>query len=399
MASFSEASCPHLSLPVEMDELMTSSSLNLAWPVCQKCSMHVDVTCPRNVGNSECEDACLRGRASGLNVNRPAFTVSPEFGASRIRPLHSPSGNVGRRLLEDELSEDVSSVFPGAGYGARHHWNVPSEDEESLEPPLPLCSDVGESPRHLPRPVPARLPLYAVDPQCPRCPAPPVYMLPSHTHEQQKHMQARPMPLKAAVPTPRVRDSPGVMTEACVLPSQPIRTGQEVRRTISLPDDCRTVFITYSVDVAEEIFPFVRFLINQGFRPAIDIFDNAVRQMDVNKWMDGYLKDKSVLIIMVISPKYKLDIEGDGSDQHGLHTKYIHSQLQNEFIQQRCLNFRLVPVLFPNANPSHVPMWLQSTRVFRWPHDAQDLLLRLLREERYIAPQLSRDLTISIRPV
>ncbi|KAB5517041.1 hypothetical protein PHYPO_G00184910 [Pangasianodon hypophthalmus] len=416
MASCSEASCPHLSLPVEMDEVMTSSSLNLAWPACQKCSARADdITPPRNdimVNDGrevECSDACLRDRALGLKVNGPAFPVATptELGASRTHHVPRPLGGVFRLPLEDELCENVSAMFPEAGYGVKRHWNVPSEDEESLEPPLPLRSDVGETEHRFARPGPTRSPLYAVDPQCLRCPPPPVNLLPPHIHEHQK--QARQMHLKPAVPmatpqaTTRVRDTPDVMTEACVLPSQPIRTGrvlaQEVRRTISLPDDCRTVFITYSVDVAEEIFPFVTFLINQGFRPAIDIFDNAVRQMDVNKWMDSYLKDKSVLIIMVISPKYKIDIEGDGSDQHGLHTKYIHSQLQNEFIQQRCLNFRLVPVLFPSANQSHVPLWLQSTRVFRWPRDAQDLLLRLLREERYIAPPLGRDLTLSIRPL
>ncbi|XP_066533272.1 E3 ubiquitin ligase TRAF3IP2 isoform X2 [Hoplias malabaricus] len=192
------------------------------------------------------------------------------------------------------------------------------------------------------------------------------------------------------------------MSEVYVPLSRPIAGHtplQEVRRTISLPDDCRTVFITYSVDTAKEILPFVKFLIHHGFRPAIDIFENAVQQMDVNKWMDGYLKDKSVLIIMVISPRYKIDVEGDGSDQHGLHTKYIYTQMQNEFIQQRCLNFRLVPVLFPNANQSHVPMWLQSTRLFHWPQDAQDLLLRLLREEKFIPPPLGKELTLTIRPL
>ncbi|XP_030628733.1 adapter protein CIKS-like [Chanos chanos] len=193
------------------------------------------------------------------------------------------------------------------------------------------------------------------------------------------------------------------MSELCVSPSKGPAPGQiptqEIRKTISLPDDCRNVFITYSVDTAEEIIPFVGFLTAQGFRPAIDIFDDPVRRMDINKWMDSYLKDKSVLIIVVISPKYKIDIEGDCIDEHGLHTKYIHTQLQNEFIQQRCLNFRIVPVLFPNANTSHVPIWLQSTRLYRWPQDVQDLLLRLLREERYIVPPLGKELTLTVRPI
>lgn len=43
---------------------------------------------------------------------------------------------------------------------------------------------------------------------------------------------------------------------------------------------------------------------------------------------DQFVFQKSVLIIVVISPKYKTDVEGDGSDQHGLHTKYIYTQVR-----------------------------------------------------------------------
>lgn len=174
---------------------------------------------------------------------------------------------------------------------------------------------------------------------------------------------------------------------------------REKRRTISLPDECRNVFITYSSDISSEIFPFIEFLTKQGFRPAIDIFDDPIRRMDINQWKDAYLKDPSTLIIIAISPQYKADIEGSVVDSHGLHTKYIHSMIQNEFIQQGSLNLRFIPLLFLNASQKHVPCWLQNTRVYRWPQDTEDLLLRLLREERYIPPPVPLELTLIIRPV
>lgn len=42
---------------------------------------------------------------------------------------------------------------------------------------------------------------------------------------------------------------------------------------------------------------------------------------------DRGVLQKSVLIIVVISPKYREDVEGNGDDEHGLHTKYIHNQV------------------------------------------------------------------------
>ncbi|XP_039641247.1 E3 ubiquitin ligase TRAF3IP2-like isoform X2 [Perca fluviatilis] len=173
----------------------------------------------------------------------------------------------------------------------------------------------------------------------------------------------------------------------------------EKRRTISLPEECRNVFITYSSDISSEIIPFVDFLTKQGFRPAIDLFDNPIRRMDINKWKDSCLKDQSALIVIAISPKYKADIEGCVVDTHDLHTKYIHTMMQNEFIQQGSLNFRFIPLLFFNASQKHVPNWLQNTRVYRWPQDAEDVLLRLLRKERYVPPPVPPELSLIIRPV
>ncbi|XP_026196201.1 uncharacterized protein LOC113148652 isoform X2 [Anabas testudineus] len=173
----------------------------------------------------------------------------------------------------------------------------------------------------------------------------------------------------------------------------------EKKRTISLPDECRNIFITYSSDASSEIVPFVDFLTKHGFRPAVNIYDKSIRCMDINKWKDSYLNDPSILIVIAITPKYKSDIEGSVVDSHGLHTKYIHSIMQNEFIQQGSLNFRFIPVLFLNASQKHVPSWLQNTYIYRWPQDTEDLLLRLLRVERYVPPAVPLELTLIIKPV
>ncbi|XP_036398904.1 adapter protein CIKS [Megalops cyprinoides] len=366
----------------------------------------------------------------GLRL-QPCGVGDPEGDAKSIPPLGEGgvSGRSGQNRPENLPSKDT-------GYES----HVQKEQDE-LDPPLPLRSDIGYTMAPQGRynnrsgcgpymPPPDVCPMGCrclYSPRCPELPRgdmdPRLFM---HQHKQPVghahlpgHHPASQVDVghwrgpevwpgnpeaECAVNVPYYEAPPlEVMSEVSVRPSPLQPRGpaeaQGKRKTISLPDECRNVFVTYSVDSASEIVPFVEFLTNQGFRPAIDIFDNQVRSMDINNWMDSYLKDKSVLIIIVISPQYKADIEGSGLDEHGLHTKYIHSMMQNEFIQQGSLNFRFIPVLFPNATQKHVPGWLQNTRVYRWPRDLEDLLLRLLREERYIPPPLAKEVTLTIRPV
>lgn len=47
----------------------------------------------------------------------------------------------------------------------------------------------------------------------------------------------------------------------------------------------------------------------------------------------------------------------------------------------------------------HVPSWLQNTRVYQWPQEKEDLLLGLLRVEKYAPPPVSTGLTMTMRPV
>lgn len=436
MESFPDC-CPHLSMPVETDESMTSSSLNLAWPACQQCeSQNLTEAGKSGVPRPEmCVHDASRvhylDRGYGLQPEDLRVSAFRKQSISDSHPPESPAGlpsfylpqsprqhlQIDRRSHIEDLSEHFSRV------NLHHHCNSTvlyshtqksvTEDEESIEKPRPLRTDQGEDFCRFPSSkkagfygeCPPERVLYHWHGQPAHYPQPnyPLHQpLPGY-YVQNRHISREPAIANPPQGTSGQSTAPvrELMSEVCVQPSQASAVGhpQTLRRNISLPDICRDLFITYSMDIATELMPFVSFLINQGFRPAIDIFEDRVRQMDINKWMDSFLKNKSVLIIVVISPKYKADVEGEESDQHGLHTKYIHTQIQNEFILQRCLNFRLVPVLFPNANQTHVPLWLQSTRLYRWPEDSKDLLLRLLREEKYIVPPLGKELTLTIKPL
>lgn len=171
-------------------------------------------------------------------------------------------------------------------------------------------------------------------------------------------------------------------------------------RISDLDIEHRKVFITYSLDNAEPVFCLAGFLLANGFLTAFDLFEASLRGMNTISWMDGYLSNMNVKIIIAISPQYKLDVDREGErSNHGLHTKYIHRMMQTQFIHQGCINYRFIPIIFPGASEEHVPIWLRNTITYRWPHDMKRIILRLMCTEEYIRPPLGNLPPLTITPI
>ncbi|XP_051769402.1 E3 ubiquitin ligase TRAF3IP2 [Ctenopharyngodon idella] len=162
-----------------------------------------------------------------------------------------------------------------------------------------------------------------------------------------------------------------------------------------LSQEQRKVFVTYEADSEEhlkEIIKFVALLRNNGFDTHIDVFEQQLNSISKIDCMERYLNEKDYLIIIIISLRYYETISGINismdSDERTSNTVYIHRQLQSEFIQNGCRNYRFIPILFPGAKKSYVPTWLQNTYIYSWPKDRDDILRRLMRVEKYRPPPI-----------
>ncbi|XP_028835914.1 adapter protein CIKS-like [Denticeps clupeoides] len=168
----------------------------------------------------------------------------------------------------------------------------------------------------------------------------------------------------------------------------------------------RKVFVTYEADNDEHVNEIIRFaalLRHNGFDTHIDVFEQQLNSISKIDCTEIYINEKDYLIIIAISPKYYETVAGCAMlmerDERMLNTVYIHKQLQNEFIQNGCKNFRFIPILFPGAKKSHVPAWLQNTNIYRWPKDRDDILRRLMRVEKYNPPPIGELPTIVSIPI
>ncbi|KAI4877076.1 hypothetical protein NFI96_017050 [Prochilodus magdalenae] len=172
------------------------------------------------------------------------------------------------------------------------------------------------------------------------------------------------------------------------------------------PSETGKVFVTYEADSEDhlkEVIKFVSLLRSNGFDTHIDVFEQQLNSISKIDCMERYLNEKDYLIIIIISLKYLETVTGAGTsaecDERTSNTVYIHKQLQSEFIQNGCKNFRFIPVLFPGAKKSYVPSWLQNTHVYSWPRDRDDILRRLMRVEKYNPPPVGPLPTIVPVPI
>ncbi|XP_062384040.1 E3 ubiquitin ligase TRAF3IP2 isoform X2 [Sardina pilchardus] len=310
------------------------------------------------------------------------------------------------------LPSDEYSSYPGDGshLQARSH-SLPGRDSPSLaslEQPSSLLSNPPLAVAH-PHQHPHPLLPYGCMPMAPACCT--QYTPPGHHHHRGPGPihQLNPQPAyhMAYKPSGPDQHHPGHVRTSSMQSEYAVPQPQRSSpRGTQLSMEQRKVFVTYesdSEDHVKEIIKFVALLRHNGFDTHIDVFEQQLNSISKIDCTERYIQEKDYLIIIAISPKYFEVVSGDSMfverDERTLNTVYIHKQLQNEFIQNGCKNFRFIPVLFPGAKKSHVPTWLQNTHVYSWPKDRDDILRRLMRVEKYNPPPIGELPTIVSIPI
>ncbi|AWP19569.1 putative adapter protein CIKS-like [Scophthalmus maximus] len=163
--------CPHQSAPVETDESMTSSSLDLVWPPsCKQCTRQAETS--NRPQNHDCEpirgavkagqrrlaESCYQqeSRADCSAAPEPCFT--PQKHSGHMTPPR-PAG-VWPHGLRDQAPqyEWAHSVNHSRGFAGPSNWSkgCSVEEAECLEVPLPLMSAAeGHYPYFVPSQFPA----------------------------------------------------------------------------------------------------------------------------------------------------------------------------------------------------------------------------------------------------
>ncbi|XP_067287285.1 E3 ubiquitin ligase TRAF3IP2 [Pseudorasbora parva] len=277
---------------------------------------------------------------------------------------------------------DSGSFFP-----SRPH-SLPGSCSPSLEHPRSLHSFPPSEDMHLhPSPLYPNAHL-----QCCghfRPPPPPHHMTPVHYCSSRAGHQ---LPYRPSGQMMQYRQVDRRFSENGHASLNPRQAGQCITH---LSQEQRKVFVTYEADSEahlKEILKFVALLRNNGFDMHIDVFEQQLNSISKIDCMERYLNEKDYLIIIIISSRYYETVSGINinmdSDERTSNTVYIHKQLQSEFIQNGCRNYRFIPILFPGAKKSHVPTWLQNTYIYSWPNDRDDILRRLMRVEKYTPPPI-----------
>ncbi|KAG1950154.1 E3 ubiquitin ligase TRAF3IP2 [Pimephales promelas] len=327
---------------------------------------------------------------SNRSTTMPIIPQSSPQSSAYVDQTPFPSWDDHKGWLSSGSPHSLPSCLPSAIY---HTLSESSSFFPSRPHSLPgSCSPSLEHPGSLHSFPPSVNTHHYPSPSYPgahmQCCGPPRHMTPVHHHCG--YRPGHPLPFRPSgltqyrqVDTQRGYSENG---HASLNPSQCIT---------HLSQEQRKVFVTYEADSEEhlkEIIKFVALLRNNGFDTHIDVFEQQLNSISKIDCMERYLNEKDYLIIIIISLRYYETISGIkinmDSDERTSNTVYIHKQLQSEFIQNGCRNYRFIPILFPGAKKSHVPTWLQNTHIYSWPTDRDDILRRLMRLEKYRPPPI-----------